>query len=53
MAEQLKMKSKRPSFKEFKQEVLQNAVFKVEYESLEAEFELISLKISLHAKKGN
>jgi ribosome-binding protein aMBF1 (putative translation factor) len=42
--------SKRPSFKEFKEEVLQDAVFKAEYEALRPEFELIMQFIKARQK---
>jgi predicted transcriptional regulator len=42
--------SKRPSFKEFKEDALQDATFKAEYESLRPEFELIRQFIKARQK---
>lgn len=42
--------SKRPSFKDFKKDALQNAEFKEEYEALSAEFELIRQFIKARQK---
>src|SRR5579862_2941851 len=42
--------SKRPSFKEFKENALQNAAFKAEYEALSSEFELIRQFIKARQK---
>ena len=42
--------NKRPSFKEFKEDALQDATFKTEYEALHPEFELIRLFIKARQK---
>ena len=42
--------SKRPSFKEFKEKALQDALFKAEYEALSSEFELIRQFIKARQK---
>jgi len=42
--------NKRPSFKEFKENALQNAEFKAEYEALSSEFELIRQFIKARQK---
>ena len=44
-------KNKRPTFEEFKKEALKDPVFKVEYEALRPEFELLKKRIRAKIKR--